>query len=182
MTDQHADVLDFWFRELGPPDWFGEGATLDPVVRARFGEVHRKAVAGELDHWAETPLGRLALIIVLDQFSRHIHRGSAEAFAADAKALQLTLDGLAAQEDEQLALSQRHFFYMPLMHAESAPMQQRSLERFAALKAFAENILHFAQEHSEEIARFGRFPLRNAALDRKSSAEERAWLETAQPR
>ena len=182
MDKQQTEVLDFWFRELGPPDWFGAGERLDPVVRSRFGALHEQAIGGVLDDWAQTPLGRLALILVLDQFSRHIHRGTAQAFAADAKAQQLTLAGLAAREDEQLAFGQRHFFYMPLMHAESAELQQLCLDRFAALNAFAENLLHFAQGHSEEIARFGRFPLRNAALGRASSAEEAVFLATAQPR
>ncbi len=182
MDHQHGAVLDFWFRELGPQDWFGAGDKLDPVVRSRFGDLHQQAVAGALDGWAQTPLGRLALIIVLDQFSRHIHRGTAQAFAADAKAQQLTLAALAAQEDEQLTFGQRHFLYMPLMHAENAELQALSLERFAALKAFAENLLQFAQGHSDEIRDFRRFPQRNAALRRVSSAAEAAFLETAKPR
>lgn len=182
MDKQQAEVLDFWFRELGPKDWFGAGEKLDPVIRSRFGTLHEQAACGAHDGWAQTPLGRLALIIVLDQFSRHIHRGSAQAFAADAKAQQLTLAGLAAGEDEQLAFGQRQFFYMPLMHAESAELQQLCLDRFGALKALAENLLHFAQGHSDEITHFGRFPLRNAALGRHSSAQEAAFLKTAQPR
>jgi uncharacterized protein (DUF924 family) len=182
MSNPQALVLDFWFRELGPQDWFGAGERLDPIVTERFAPLHQQAMAGDLDDWAQTPLGRLALIIVLDQFSRHIHRGTALAFAADAKAQALTLAGLAAQEDEQLTFSQRHFYYMPLMHAESAELQHLSLDRFAALKGFAENLLHFAEGHSEEIARFGRFPLRNAALGRTSSEEEAAFLQNAHPR
>lgn len=182
MADQPGAVLDFWFRELGPQDWFGAGERLDPIIRNRFGDLHAQAMAGTLDGWAQTPLGRLALIIVLDQFSRHIHRGTAQAFAADAKAQQLTLAALAAQEDEQLAFGQRHFLYMPLMHAENQELQSLSLDRFTALKAFAENLLQFAAGHSDEIRHFGRFPQRNAALDRISSGEETAFLETAKPR
>ncbi len=179
---QQAAVLDFWFRELGPPDWFGAGERLDPIVRDRFAALHAQAMSGALDSWAQTPLGRLALIIVLDQFSRHIHRGTAEAFAADTKAQHLTLDGLAAQEDEHLTFAQRHFFYMPLMHAESQELQKLSLERFAALRDFAEDLVQFAQGHSDEIQRFGRFPLRNGALGRVSSAEETAFQATAKAR
>ncbi len=182
MDHQQAEVLDFWFRELGPQDWFGAGEKLDPIVRSRFGHLHVQAASGALDGWAQTPLGRLALIIVLDQFSRHIHRGTAYAFAADAKAQQLTLDGLATREDENLAFGQRHFFYMPLMHAESHELQQISLDRFAALKDFADDLLKFAQDHSDEVRRFGRFPLRNAALGRPSSVDEAMFLETAKPR
>jgi uncharacterized protein (DUF924 family) len=182
MEKQQAAVLDFWFRELGPPDWFGAGEKLDPIVRSRFGDLHEQAVSGALDDWSQTPLGRLSLIIVLDQFSRHIHRGNALAFAADAKAQQLTLEGLSAREDEHLAFAQRHFLYMPLMHAESQELQRLCLDRFATLKAFAEDLFQFAQGHSDEIQRFGRFPLRNAALGRASSAAEATFLETASPR
>jgi uncharacterized protein (DUF924 family) len=181
MDIQQSAVLDFWFRELGPQDWFGAGERLDTIVRRRFGDLHEHAVSGALDGWAQTPLGRLALIIVLDQFSRHIHRGTARAFAADAKAQELTLEALAAHEDEHLAFGQRHFLYMPLMHAESPALQQRSLDRFAALQAFAADLLQFAQSHSDEVQRFGRFPQRNAALGRVSSIEEAAFLETTKP-
>jgi uncharacterized protein (DUF924 family) len=187
------EVLSYWFPEEDIRTdretfgrrmrwWFAGGPELDSEITERFGHVLEQARRGELDHWADTPRGRLALIIVLDQFSRHIHRGTTMAFAADSKAQQLTLAGLAAREDERLAFSQRHFFYMPLMHAEDEQLQQLSLDRFAALKAFAENLLQFAQGHSDEIARYSRFPLRNAALGRQSCAEELAFLETAQPR
>jgi uncharacterized protein (DUF924 family) len=182
MEKQQADVLDFWFRELGPQDWFGAGDKLDPIVSDRFAELHQQAVSGALDAWTQTPLGRLALIIVLDQFSRHIYRGTERAFAVDTKAQQLTLEGLASNEDEQLTFGQRHFFYMPLMHAESLELQQLSVDRFSALKDFADDLLKFAQDHSDEVRRFGRFPLRNPALGRPSSSEEVAFLETAKPR
>lgn len=182
MPQPYDPVLDFWFRELGPTDWFGAGERLDPVIRERFGALHGQAVAGDLDGWAAEPLGRLALIIVLDQFSRQIYRGTAQAFAADPKAQQLTLDGLAAKEDEQLAFAQRQFLYMPLMHSEDPQVQKISLERFAALQAYADYLVQFANGHADEIARYGRFPLRNAALGRASSDEETAFLTTAKPR
>ena len=182
MTEFHpADpdiraVLDFWFRELTPGDWFVAGAALDPVVKARFGMVHEKAGKGELDHWAQEPLGRLALILVLDQFSRHIHRGTAQAFANDARAQALCLEGLDAGEDERLSFAHRHFFYMPLMHAEAPGLQARSVERFTALRDFAEHILAFAKSHQADIAAFGRFPYRNAALGRTNTAAEETLL------
>ncbi|WP_052223376.1 DUF924 family protein [Novosphingobium malaysiense] len=166
MNAQQRDVLDFWFRELTPKDWFEAGERNDPLVRERFGALLEQARSGALDHWAETPLGRLALIIVLDQFSRHIHRGSAEAFASDAKAQQLALEGIAAGVDEQLAMSQRHFFYMPLMHAEDLAIQARSIERFEALRDYAEWILQFARDHRDEITEKGRFTGRDVALGR----------------
>lgn len=166
MNPQQRDVLDFWFRELTPKDWFEAGERNDPLVRERFGALLEQARSGALDDWAETPLGRLALIIVLDQFSRHIHRGSGEAFASDAKAQQLALDGIAAGDDEQLAMSQRHFLYMPLMHAEDLGIQAKSIERFEALRDYAEWILQFARDHRQEIVDNGRFTGRDEALGR----------------
>lgn len=171
MDRHQSEVLDFWFRELTPQDWFEGGERLDPVVRGRFGELYEAAIRGGCDHWPETPLGRLALIIALDQFSRHIHRGDARAFSQDAKARQLTLD-------ERLTFAQRHFFYMPLMHAEDPELQRRSVERFTALRDFAGQVLAFAQSHSDEITRFGRFPHRNEALSRPSTEEELAFLQS----
>jgi uncharacterized protein (DUF924 family) len=182
MTDTidslQSEVLDFWFRELTPQEWFEAGERLDPIVRERFGMLHEQAANGACDHWRDTPLARLALIIVLDQFSRHIHRGDARAFAQDAKARELALDGTTQGWDERLAFAQRHFFYMPLMHAEDPELQRRCVERFTALRDFAEQALSFAQSHADEITRFGRFPHRNQALLRPSTHEELAFLQS----
>ncbi len=175
-----ANVLDFWFRELTPADWFGAGERLDPLVRERFGMLHRRAAEGELDGWSAQPLGRLALILILDQFSRHIHRGTAEAFASDRRAQQLAVGGIEAGMDEQLAFAQRHFFYMPLMHAEDPALQRMSLERFGQLARLAEQLVGFARAHSGEIDRFGRFPGRNAALGRPDTSEEVEFLRQRQ--
>lgn len=174
---QQARVLDFWFYELTPADWFGAGAALDPLVRERFGALHEEASAGLLDHWAGTALGRLALIIVLDQFSRHIHRDTPRAFALDEHAQHWTLSGIEAGMDEQLSFAHRHFFYMPLMHAEDPALQQRSMECFEKLAEFAQGLIGFAATHRDEIASHGRFPYRNAALGRVSSPEEERFLE-----
>lgn len=176
MDERQAEILDFWFRELTPREWFASGKEMDPLMRERFGDLHERASSGDLDGWAETPLGRLALILLLDQFSRNIHRGTPRAFATDAKAQKLALDGIAAGMDEKLALSQRHFFYMPLMHAEDPQLQGKSVECFAALKAAAQDILDFAGRHKAEIERFGRFPHRNEALGRTNSAEEEEFI------
>ncbi|HUD29021.1 MAG TPA: DUF924 family protein [Novosphingobium sp.] len=173
---QQAGVLDFWFRNLTPQDWFQGGERLDTLIRERFGALHRAAAMGEHDDWAGTPLGRLALVIVLDQFSRNIHRDDPRAFAQDARALELALAGIAGGEDERLTFSQRHFLYMPLMHSEDPEMQRRSIERFTALRDFAEDVLAFARSHGDEIARFGRFPHRNAALGRNSTDAEAAFV------
>lgn len=176
MDEMQGRVLDFWFRELTPQHWFAAGKALDPLVRERFGDLHAAASAGALDHWAGSPLGRLALVIVLDQFSRHIHRDAPQAFAQDGKAQQLALAAIAAGEDERLSFEHRHFLYMPLMHAEDPALQERSIERFAALGRFAQELQDFARTHSDEIARFGRFPYRNAALSRPCSEAERDFL------
>lgn len=176
MTNDDLAVLDFWFRELTPAQWFENGETLDPVVRERFGELHEAAARGERDHWAGEPRSRLALILVLDQFSRHIHRGHAAAFAHDPRACELCLDGIARGFDEQLNLAERHFFYMPLMHSEARLVQARGIEQFEKLVEFAQGVLDFARDHAETIERFGRFPYRNAALGRTSTAAEKHYL------
>jgi uncharacterized protein (DUF924 family) len=177
MESEYRPVIDFWFRELTPRQWFmAEGAKLDDLVRARFGALVEAARRGALDHWAATPRGRLALIIVLDQFPRHVHRGTPAAYASDAKAQALACEGIEAGVDEELTLSERHFFYLPLMHAEDVALQERSIERYTALRDAAEQVLGFAREHRDVVARFGRFPYRNAVLGRESTPEETAYL------
>jgi uncharacterized protein (DUF924 family) len=187
------DVLDFWFGDGLQQDWpsndrqalwFGGGAEQDETIRARFGALVDSAFAGGLADWERTPPTRLALLIVLDQFSRNAHRGQGRAFAGDARAQQLVLAALAAQEDESLARVGRVFLYMPLMHAEDLALQQRCVACFTALHgssppALRETLagnLHFAIEHRDIVERFGRFPHRNAALARKNTAEEAAFL------
>lgn len=176
MNAEQARVLDFWFRELTPADWFGAADSLDPMVRTRFAKLHAEAVKGNHEDWAESPLGRLALIIVLDQFSRHIFRGSAAAFASDERAQRLAVDGVGKGMDDHLSFAQRHFFYMPLMHAESPELQRLSVECFERLKAFADQLIAFAQSHQDEVRRFGRFPQRNAALKRPNTEEENIFM------
>ena len=191
------DVLDFWFGDGLQRDWpsndcralwFGGGAEQDETIRRRFGALVESAFAGGLADWARTPPTRLALLIVLDQFSRNVHRGQARAFAGDARAQQLVLAALAAGEDEALARVGRVFLCMPLMHAEDLTLQERCVKYFTALHdnsppALREKLagnLHFALEHRDTIERFGRFPHRNAALGRESSEEEKAFLENGQ--
>ena len=176
-TPEADDSLKFWFAELTPEQWFRDGKTLDGVVRTRFGALLERAKRGELDDWASAPSGRLALIILLDQFSRHIFRGTPDAFAADAKAVSLTLDGIAKGMDEKLETpAQRQFFYMPLMHAEDRNLQTLSLEKVMA-NDFGEDALKAAQAHADIIARFGHFPHRNKILGRASTPEEERFLE-----
>jgi len=175
------DILRFWFAELSPQQWFGDGKKLDGMVKARFGALVDSAKHGELDGWADTPRSRLALIILLDQFSRHVFRGTPEAFAADAKAAALTLDGIARGMDQKLETpAQRQFFYMPLMHAEDRNLQALSLAKVTA-NDFGEGALKAAQQHADIIARFGRFPHRNRILGRASTPEEETFLKTNPP-
>jgi uncharacterized protein (DUF924 family) len=145
-------------------------------MRRRFAGWVEAAVGCELDGWADTPRGRLSLILLLDQFTRNIHRGTAKAFAGDGKAQALVLQGLAAGMDKPLNLSERQFFYMPLVHAEDPALQALSLEKFAEFLREAQAIASYQKQHTEVIERFGRFPTRNAALGRRSTPEEEAFL------
>jgi uncharacterized protein (DUF924 family) len=173
-------VLDFWFRELEPRHWFLGSAKLDAQMRRRFGAWVDAALQGRLDAWAATPRGRLALVLLLDQFTRNIHRGAAKAFAGDTNAQALVLEGLAAGMDKPLNLAERHFFYMPLVHAEDPELQALSLKKFAAFLREAQSTVNHQREHAATIDRFGRFPARNAVLGRASTPEEEAFL--SQPR
>lgn len=177
MNAQQTAVIDFWFRDLTPDQWFeGDAPGLDDLIRRRFGDLVAQALAGGLDDWAGSPRSRLALIIVLDQFPRNIHRGSGQSFAGDAKAQALTLEGIASGLDKGLNLAERQFFYLPLMHAEDAALQKQCVAQFEALKQEVEGILGFATRHAAIIERFGRFPHRNMIVGRTSTAEEDAFI------
>ncbi len=193
MDVQSENVLDFWF---GPPGraseiatrkrtlWFGKSPENDQAVIDRFAATLMAATAGQLDHWAGTPRSRLALVIVLDQFPHHIHRDQSRAFATDAQALTLSLDALAAGEDRQLAPIERVFLYLPLEHAESLTMQDRSVSLYETLaneaaadeRALFDGFLDYARKHRDVVARFGRFPHRNAILGRPSTPDELEFL------
>lgn len=190
-----AAVLDFWLADgvtLGWPSqemnkrWFTGGPTLDDEIRQQFGSAVAAAQAGGLTGWEAEPLERLALLILLDQFPRNIFRGSRHAFDGDARAQQLTLQTLAGQQDRLLPWVGRVFLYMPLMHAEDAALQAQCVACFAQLLADAPADLHprlqsnldFARKHQDIIARFGRFPYRNAVLGRASTPEEEDFLLT----
>ena len=188
-----ADILDFWLGDglvQGWPSgelnkrWFSGGALLDEEVRARFGHAVHQALQGGLTAWEKPLQSRLALVILLDQFSRNVFRGTARAFDGDARALQLTLQTLAQHEDQQLPWVGRVFLYMPLMHAEDPALQKSCIACFsrlladapAALKLRLQGNLDFATQHQAIVARFGRFPYRNAVLGRASTAEEEEFL------
>jgi uncharacterized protein (DUF924 family) len=195
------DLLLFWFgpRPYTAPQvqqhsrlWFGESNApeltpqTDELIRERYGEVTLAAEQGRLAHWASSPRRRLALILLFDQFSRNIYRGSARAYAQDLDALSLTVSGMQIGADATLDPVERLFFYMPLMHAESLDVQEESVAAFRRLREEAPADLHrifqasldSAVQHRDIIARFGRFPHRNRVLGRESTPEEIEWLAT----
>lgn len=193
-----AQVLEYWLGAEQPTNatalerkqlWFTKSEAVDEEIRHRFGAVMQEALAGRLNEAVATPLGRLAVIIVLDQFMRNAHRGTPKSFAGDPLALQLTLDGVAHghDTDDSIPPVARIFFYLPLEHAEDMTMQNHSVVAFDQLaheatpdtREFFANTQEYAERHRAVIERFGRFPHRNPILGRTSTPEELAYL--AQP-
>lgn len=168
-------VIDFWFSELKPQQWFMKSVELDETIKSRFLDLHKQANAGELFSWRGTALGRLAEIIVLDQFSRNIFRDQAESFASDSLALVLAQEAISAGADIELEQTQRAFLYMPFMHSESAAIHQQAVKLFENLGV--ESNLEFEKKHKEIIDKYGRYPHRNTILGRESTAEEIAFLQ-----
>ena len=168
------DVLEFWFRQLSPEDWFNGGDSVDERIRNRYGELHEALREQVPESWRASARGMLAAVIALDQFPRNIHRGTARAFAADGAALALAKEALARGLDRELPLAERKFLYLPFEHSEDPADQVRSVELFATLRS--EQDLSYALRHKEIIDRFGRFPHRNAALARVSTPEETEFL------
>ena len=167
------DVIDFWFVRHGSDDWFGGKAEFDAALAAEFAKTHAAVARAEAWQWRATSDGRLAEIIVLDQFSRQLHRGSAQAFAQDKMAVALAQEAIAAGADQGLDQDHAMFLYMPFMHAESLVLQEEGVKLFAS---FSENLQKFMTGHRDTIARFGRFPFRNKALGRTSTSEEQAYM------
>lgn len=176
MTFSPEDILTFWFDEAGPDKWFEQSDAFDEEIRNRFGAVTHQARDGKLETWSETPRGCLALIVLIDQFSRNIHRGSPLTWSADVHGLALTRLALDRGYDAELNHAERKFLYMPLMHSEALPDQERSVALFQKLAADgAENgavTVDFAVRHRDIVAEFGRFPHRNKILGRDSTTEE----------
>ena len=171
------DILQFWFDDIDHSCWFKKNPEFDRELERRFGDVLALAKNNQLTHWRDTPRGCLALIVVLDQFSRNIYRDSARAFEADPMALQLTVEGIEKMFDEELALEQRSFFYLPLRHAENLAMQELGLIKTRALNDAGYGTDKYALNHLELIERFGRFPHRNSILGRSNTVEEVLYLE-----
>lgn len=168
-------VLDFWFKETSPEDWWRSDPAFDAEIGRRFGAAHAAASAAELYEWRSEPRGRLAEIIVLDQFSRNIHRGSPRAFACDPMALALAQEAVAGSHGLSLSPQERVFLYLPFMHSESRLIHERAERLFASL-GLVQNY-EFELKHKAIIDRFGRYPHRNVVLGRESTPEERAFLE-----
>jgi len=168
-----ADVLDFWWN-AGAEKWFAGGEAFDREIRERFGDAWRAASEGALDDWAETADGALALIVVLDQFSRNLHRDDPAAFSQDGKGVALAEAAIAKGFDRAYPPAARVFFYLPFMHSEAMADQERSVDLFRRL-GDRENYF-YALVHMDAIRRFGRFPHRNAVLGRKTTEAEAAYL------
>ena len=174
MVMQANDVLRFWFDSLTDKQHFAKDAALDAEINTRFGATLEAAARCELFAWRATPQGRLAEIIVLDQFSRNVYRNTPASFAQDVLALALAQEMVASKQDLLLTIKQRPFAYMPYMHSESAVIHAQAVHLFA--QPGLEDTLDFEQRHQAIIARFGRYPHRNSILKRVSTAEETAFL------
>jgi len=188
-------IVHFWFGDLKknevPGDdkqksWWMKDAEFDKRIKDNFGNDLKKAINGDLDDWKTSPEGSLALIILLDQFSRNIHRDTIKAFSQDDKSIEICLEGIEKGFDKKLHPVQRIFFYIPLMHSEDIDMQEKSLKYFSGLvKEYKEsesvadvvsNSYKFAVKHYDIIKRFGRYPHRNEILGRESTPEEIEFL------
>lgn len=168
-------VLEFWFHETSPKQWWQADPAFDQLIATRFLDLHRRAIRSELYEWRTDPQGRLAEIIVLDQFSRNLHRGDGLAFASDTMALALAQEAVAYKADLVLLPEERVFLYMPYMHSESKLIHQ------VAVRLFKERTprqnYDYELRHKAIIDRFGRYPHRNTSLGRPSTAEELAFLD-----
>ncbi len=174
-TDKALEILDFWWS-AGPPKWFKGGEAFDNEIREKFGSDVEAAGRGDYDDWTKTPHGTLALLLLLDQFSRNIYRGTAKAFAFDARALKVAFESLNKNFHKAFPKSSHTFFFLPFEHSEEIDMQDLSVDLFRALGDH--EAYHYALVHMDVIRRFGRFPHRNEFLDRKSTPEELEFLKT----
>jgi uncharacterized protein (DUF924 family) len=176
MTTPEA-VLTTWFDEIGPDGWYAANPRTDAMLAERFSEALRDARAGKYDAWILQPRSALALLVLIDQFGRNIHRDRAEAFAGDAHAVALAKRAINIGHDRQIPEPDRQFFYLPLMHAENQCDQDRCVRlAMTRLPETGEQTLRHAIAHRGVIREFGRFPFRNAALGRENSKAEARWL------
>ncbi len=193
MDDEVEGVLGFWFGELDQDGragaenkarWWRKDPAFDQLIRDRFGALHEAVIAGQRDRWLASPRGRLAFIIVLDQFSRNMFRGSGRTHEGDVLAVEAAREGVALGIDRQLAHDERGVFYMPFMHSESLADQDHCVELFSTwreqlsgpAREAVVGLLGYADKHRDIVRRFGRFPHRNALLGRESTPEEVDFL------
>ena len=174
MFDSES-VLAFWFKSIEPAMWWRKDEAFDALIAQRFGDLIAHAAQGGCAPWRDTPEGRLAEIIVLDQFSRNVFRGTPQSFAQDALALRCAQDAVAAGADKDLPLEQRAFVYMPFMHSEDPQVHEQAVVLFD--QPGLEGSLDFEHKHKAIIDRFGHYPHRNAVLGRVSTPEEIAFLQ-----
>ena len=177
----NQEVLDFWFGTppgKARPEWFRKDAAFDEEIRRRFGELHGRAARRELEAWRASPEPMLALVVVLDQFSRNLYRNDPRAFAQDGHALDCAVEALMRGDDLLLLPVQRQFLYLPFEHSESLDDQEKAVDLMRSLECFEETkgLTEWAVRHRDIVARFGRFPHRNACLGRPSTAEEIEFL------
>lgn len=168
-------ILDFWFKEIDSSLWWQKNADFDELIRQRFGKTHQQATRGELAHWRSDAHGRLAEIIVLDQFSRNLYRDQAQAFAYDLAALVLAQQTVSLGLDKSLTMVEKSFLYLPFMHSESTTIHQQAVELYNQVGL--EFNLSFEFKHKAIIDRFGRYPHRNAILGRDSTPAELLFLQ-----
>jgi uncharacterized protein (DUF924 family) len=176
MQYSPENVLSFWFGEIAPLQWWEKSSEFDNMVAQRFGALHKAAACCELYAWRETARGRLAEILVLDQFSRNIYRNQAQAFASDPQALVLAQTAVAVGADRELNVTERPFLYLPFMHSESIAIHSMAMKLLDV--PGLEKTLEFERKHKEIIDRFHRYPHRNALLGRESTPEEIEFLQT----
>lgn len=176
METELEEVLRYWLHDVGPERWYKSDDRIDAEIRHRFEAIWRRAGDGDCDHWLTTPRGALALLIVLDQFPRNMFRGTAAAYWTDCKALSIAKRAIRRGHDKVTPEPERQFFYLPLMHSEGLPDQERCVRliKMAMPRTGVRNLEH-AQRHREVIRMFGRFPSRNRPLGRRDTEAERRY-------
>lgn len=176
MHAMAQEILEFWLDEVGPDGWYDPDAALDARIRSRFEPAWQKARQGAYHEWRAEARSSLALLVLLDQFPRNMFRDGPLAFTTDARALAVAKSAIARGHDQRIDPPARQFFYLPLMHSERVADQERSVRLFVMNGGSEDNLTH-ARAHRDVIRRFGRFPSRNAALGRQTTAPERKWLD-----
>lgn len=175
MNQNEHEVIEFW-KKAGHESWFKKSDAFDEEIHEKFGDLWQKAANGELDDWQKTAEGSLALLLLLDQFSRNMFRNDARAFSCDHKALNIAKNAVKLGFDEKIEKSLRAFFYLPFEHSEDIDDQEQSLKLFKKLGD--DSFYRYAQIHEDIIKRFGRFPHRNGVLHRKTTTEEQKFLDS----